>query len=176
MHRLFHVSEIPNIARFDPRPVNAFDARLSGEAVWAIDEEHLPNYLVPRDCPRVTYVCDARTSEDDRRYFFGPSKVERIVVIEPRWLGPAMTQAIYLYEMPPGIFECIDTHAGHFICRHSVKPIAVREIGNPLAEMLNYDVELRVVRDLLALQEAVAKSTLSFSSTKLQNASSATIA
>lgn len=174
MHRLFHVSEIPHIARFDPRPVKAFDSRVSGVAVWAIGEKHLPNYLVPRDCPRVTYVCDARTSAEDRRYFFGPSKAKRIIAIEPRWLQRAMAQAIYLYEMPPDTFECIDAHAGHFISRRSVKPIDVREISNPLAEMLNHDVELRVVRDLLALQEAVGKSTLSFSSTKLQNAAPAT--
>jgi hypothetical protein len=172
MTRLFHVSEIPAIARFDPRPVNAFDSRVSGEAVWAIDDEHLPNYLVPRDCPRVTYVCHAQTLEDDRRYFFGPSKAKRIVAIEPRWLQRAMTTTIYIYEMPFDAFECIDTHAGHFISRRSVKPMDVREISNPLAEMLNHDVELRVVGDLLALQEAVAQSTLSFSSTKLQNASS----
>jgi hypothetical protein len=174
MDRLFHVSEIPDIARFDPRPVNAFDSRVSGAAVWAIDWEHLPNYLVPRDCPRVTYVCDAQTSADDRRYFFGASKVKRIVAIEPRWLQRAMTGTIYLYEMPPVTFACIDAHAGHFVSRQAVTPIGCREIGNPLAELLNHDVELRVVRDLLALQEAVARSTLSFSSTRLQNASPAT--
>jgi hypothetical protein len=173
MRRLFHISDEPGIARFDPRPANAFDSRVIGAAVWAIDEEHLPNYLVPRDCPRVTYVCDARTSTADRQHFVGASKAKRIVTIEARWLQRAMSTPIYLYEMPADSFECIDVHAGHYISRQSLAPLAIRKIGNPLAEMLQHDVELRVVQDLLALHEAVAKSTLSFSSTRLRNASPA---
>jgi hypothetical protein len=171
MSRLFHVSKQPNISRFDPRPVNAFDTRVLGEAVWAIDEEHLPNYLVPRDCPRVTYVCDAQTSLDDRQYFFGPSKAKRIIAIEAAWLERAMMESIFLYEMPPATFECIDAHAGHYVSRQSLSPLEVRRISNPLAEMLNHDVELRVVQKLRDLQDGVANSTLSFSSTRLQNAS-----
>lgn len=171
MQRLFHVSDKPGIARFHPRPVNAFDPRVVGEAVWAIDEGHLPNYLVPRECPRVTYVCDARTSIRDRRYFFGPSKVKRIIAIEARWLMRAIDTAIYLYRMPAETFECIDEHAGHYIARQSLAPIEIREIDNPLLEMLAHDIELRIVKDLLALHDEVAKSTLSFSSTRLRNAS-----
>jgi hypothetical protein len=171
MQRLFHISDAPDIARFDPRPANAFDSRIVGAAVWAIDEEHLPNYLVPRDCPRVTYVCDVQTSTADRQQFFGASKAKRVVAIEARWLQRAMTTPIYLYEMPPDTFECIDVHAGHYISRQSLIPRAIRRIDNALSEMLKHDVELRVVRDLLALHEAVAKSTLSFSSTRLRNAS-----
>lgn len=157
--------------RFEPRPANAFDGRVSGEAVWAIDEEHLANYLVPRDCPRVTYVYGPETSEVDRLHFFGTSPTKRIIAIEARWLERAMSTPIYLYEMPPETFECIDDHAGHCISRHTVVPIGVRKIANPLSEMLKHDVELRVVKDLLGLHELVAKSTLSFSSTRLRNAS-----
>jgi Family of unknown function (DUF6886) len=171
MWRLFHISDQPGIAQFDPRPVNGLDLRVSDDAVWAIDEPHLPNYLVPRDCPRVTYVCDARTSTVDRQHFFGPSRARRIIAIEPRWLERAMTEPIFVYEMPPATFECIDAHAGHHISRHAVSPLGVRRIGNPIAEMLEHDVELRVVQDLLALHEAVAGSTLSFSSTRLRNVS-----
>jgi hypothetical protein len=171
MQRLFHVSEEPGIARFEPRPANTFDARVIGEAVWAIDEEHLPNYLVPRDCPRVTYVCGPQTSAVDREHFFGASKAMRIIAIEARWLESAMSTPIYLYEMAPETFECIDDHAGHYISRQSLVPLGTHKIINPLAEMLKHDVELRLVKDLLALHEAVARSTLSFSSTRLRNAS-----
>lgn len=170
MARLFHVSEQPNISRFDPRPVNAFGSRVVGAAVWAIDEEHLPNYLVPRDCPRVTYVCNAQTSLADRQRFFGASNAKRIIAIEADWLERAMSQPIYLYEMPPTTFECIDAHAGHYISRQPIFPLGVRRIGNPIAEMLKHDVELRIVKDLPALHEAVVESTLSFSNTRLQNA------
>jgi Family of unknown function (DUF6886) len=116
-------------------------------------------------------VCDTHTSAADRQHFFGASEAKRIITIEARWLRRAMTTPIYLYEMPAKTFECIDVHAGHYISRQSVAPGAIRKIANPLAEMLQHDVELRVVQDLLALHKAVAKSTLSFSSTRLRNAS-----
>jgi len=54
-NRLFHVSEDPAIGVFSPRPVPSLDAGVEGDAVWAIDEEHLPNYLLPRDCSLYLY-------------------------------------------------------------------------------------------------------------------------
>ena len=59
--RLFHVSEESRIKVFNPRPVPSPDAGVAGEAVWAVDEVHLPNYLLPRDCPRVTFAANERT-------------------------------------------------------------------------------------------------------------------
>ena len=48
---LFHVSEERGIEEFEPRaPKEGGDP-----VVWAIHAVRLPNYLVPRDCPRVTY-------------------------------------------------------------------------------------------------------------------------
>jgi hypothetical protein len=59
--RLFHVSDIAGMKSFEPRPSR------TGEAfVWAIGEPRLANYLVPRDCPRVTFYADQNTSEEDR--------------------------------------------------------------------------------------------------------------
>lgn len=100
MIRLFHVSEEPDIAEFEPRPVGSWDPRVSGLAVWAIDEAHLPNYLLPRDCPRVTHTCDTQTTLADRERFFGVSRAARIVAIEPAWLDSALHSPIRLYEMP----------------------------------------------------------------------------
>jgi hypothetical protein len=169
MSPLFHISEVAGITCFDPRPANESDLRVTGDVVWAIDQEHLPNYLVPRECPRVTYVCGEQTSATDRQHFFGASNARRIIAIEAPWLARAMTTPIHLYEMPPETFECIDADAGHYITRQSIVPRGVRKIEDPLSEMLAHDVELRVVKDLHALHEKVAKSTLSFSSTRLRN-------
>jgi hypothetical protein len=168
--RLFHVSEEGAVARFDPRPVTAGEVRVNGNVVWAIDEAHLPNYLLPRDCPRVTYVCSTETSDADRELFFGISKARRVIAIEPEWLERAMTTPIYQYELPIPGFECIDGDAGHYVTRNAVTPLGVRRIDAPLAELLRYDVELRVLRDLQLLHEAVSRSTLSFSTTRLRNA------
>jgi hypothetical protein len=168
--RLFHVSEEGAIARFDPRPVTAEEVRVNGSVVWAIDEAHLANYLLPRDCPRVTYVCSTETSDADRDRFFGISGAQRIIAIEPGWLERAMATPIYQYELPISNFECIDRDAGHYVARDAVVPLGVSRIGAPLAEMLKFEVELRVIKDLRALHAAVSRSTLSFSTTRLRNA------
>ena len=47
---LFHVSEEAGIRRFEPRPGADGQPR-----VWAITDARLHNYLLPRDCPRVTF-------------------------------------------------------------------------------------------------------------------------
>ena len=52
MRALYHVSEEPDIQEFVPRR----SEEAGDVVVWAIDEAHLRNYLVPRDCPRVTYA------------------------------------------------------------------------------------------------------------------------
>ena len=53
--RLFHVSEENNIKIFHPRQPSRNDLNKSVGLIWAINEICLPNYLTPRDCPRVTY-------------------------------------------------------------------------------------------------------------------------
>ena len=60
---VYHVSEEPGIELFEPRPIDA-----SGDSfVWAIDDEHLRNYLVPRECPRVDRAVIARDQPHHRR-------------------------------------------------------------------------------------------------------------
>lgn len=51
--RLFHVSEKGNIDVFYPRIPEREDFDKSVGLVWSIDEKHLPNFLTPRDCPRM---------------------------------------------------------------------------------------------------------------------------
>lgn len=53
--RLFHVGEDPNIKVFQPRLPNRKDLDPTVGLVWAIDEHRLPNFLTPRNCPRVAY-------------------------------------------------------------------------------------------------------------------------
>jgi hypothetical protein len=55
---LIHVSEESDIELFEPRRSEYMDEPV----VWAIDATRLCNYLVPRDCPRVTYYAGRTTS------------------------------------------------------------------------------------------------------------------
>ena len=59
MPRLFHVSDVSGIQVFEPRMSR------TGEAlVWAIEESKLANYLLPRDCPRVTFYAKPDTTKE----------------------------------------------------------------------------------------------------------------
>lgn len=68
--RLFHVSEESGIRVFEPRIPLRKDLDQTVGLVWAIDEKRLPNFLTPRDCPRVTYHVGENTTEEDRKRFF----------------------------------------------------------------------------------------------------------
>ena len=68
--RLFHVSEEPDIRVFVPRLPSRRDLDPAVGLVWAIDEACLPNFLTPRNCPRVTYHVGAQTTAGDRQRFF----------------------------------------------------------------------------------------------------------
>src|SRR5688572_23660030 len=58
---LFHISQESSIDRFDPRA----SEYASGLVVWAIDADRLRNYLLPRECPRVTYYAGPETTPAD---------------------------------------------------------------------------------------------------------------
>jgi len=90
MLRLFHVSEESSIRRFHPRPSPA-GSSLSENVVWAVDEPHLPNYLRPRDCPRVTYRLSPATSAEDLARFFA-AQTSHVVAIGSDWLARAANQ------------------------------------------------------------------------------------
>ena len=164
-----HISETGGIARFIPRQTLASEHRASGKVVWAVGREALPNYLLARDCPRVTYRCSPVTTQADKTYFFGPSTASRVIAIDQQWFQRATQSTIWIYDLSGATFECIDLDAGHYVSHVEIVPVAIRHIADPIAEMLQHDVELRFVRDLAGLQDEVAKSSLSFSSTRLRN-------
>ena len=161
---LFHISEEPNIDVFEPRQTATNDKRL----VWAIDEEHLRNYLVPRDCPRVTYSAGPRTTESDRERFLGSSAA--VLAIETGWYERMRSCRLHCYHLPGGTFELADECAGYFVSRVPVKPLRVEIIDNIVAAVLMRGVELRVQPSLWELRDAVIASTLAFSIIRWRNA------
>ena len=158
MPRLFHVSEEPGIDRFRPRP----NYRVAGEMVWAVDEPHLVNFLVPRGCPRITYGLGAGTTPEDAACFL-PGGPRRVVAFEAAWLDRVRGCKLYVYEMPPETFEVELSEAGYWISRSAVTPIACETVGDPLAALTAAGAEVRVLQDFWPLCDAVAASTLEFS-------------
>jgi hypothetical protein len=172
VQRLYHVSEEDGIAVFEPRLPPSPDSGVRGEVVWAIDEEHLPNYLLPRDCPRVTFGVSEHTTPEDRDTYFGGSiGRRRIVAIESAWLQSIRTCRLFIYEMPRHDFQLADRSAGYCIARKRVVPIAVTEVVDCLAEIEKCGAELRICEGLWPLYDAVVGSTLDYSIIRMRNAS-----
>ena len=170
MPKLFHVSEERGIQTFFPRPPPSPDAGVVCDAVWAIDEAHLPNYLLPRDCPRVTYDARAETTPEELAHFFGSSRARRIVAIEEAWRVRISECHLYLYRLPDETFEIADSNAGYFISRSAVAPLSVTTVGDPLQLMAELDAEYRFFDDLWPLRNAVIASSLEFSIIRWRNA------
>lgn len=143
MPRLFHVSDRGNILRFDPRDASK-QSDAGWQVVWAIDESHLPNYLLPRDCPRVCFAASATTTDDDRNRFLTHGK-KRVVAIEQGWLERVRTVTLYNYELSDPTFTLFDANAGYYISREPVLPTNVRPINNLLYELQVRNTELRVL-------------------------------
>ena len=161
---LFHISEESDISRFEPRASES----VSEPMVWAIDAARLHNYLVPRECPRVTYYAGPGTTHADKDRFLGSSTA--VVVVEAGWLERLRSCRLYCYHLPAETFESIDECAGYFVSRAPVVPACVTVFDDLIAELLRRGVELRFVPNLWALRDAVVASSLQFSLIRMRNA------
>jgi hypothetical protein len=166
--RLFHASEEAGIARFAPRPVPSPDSGVSGLAVWAVAESHLPNYLFPRDCPRICFRAGPATTAADAAAFLGGAS--RVAAFEAAWLDRVRSTALTLYEMPPATFAEALPEAGYWISREAVSPLAERRIDDLLGALAQAGAEVRVLQDFWPLRDAVVRSSLEFSIIRTANA------
>jgi hypothetical protein len=161
---LFHVSQESGIELFEPRPSQFSDEPV----VWAVDADRLRNYLVPRECPRVTYYAGRETTAADEERFLGSSPA--VIAIESAWLARVRSCRLYCYYLPPEAFACIDECAGYFVSRRSVMPTQVDVVDDLLAALLERGVELRFVPSLWPLRDVVVSSTLRYSIIRMRNA------
>ncbi len=168
--RLFHVSEDANIALFRPRPIPEALKDAPDLAVWAIDEDHLPNYLLPRDCPRVTFRAIPTSRPDDVERFFDNSQARRMIVVEQAWLDRILSTVLHVYEMPTETFRLLDVSAGYFIAQEPVVPLSVRRVENPLPEIDSRSYAVQFVPNLWPIRDAIMRSSLDYSIIRMRNA------
>jgi len=161
---LFHISEEADIQEFEPRP----SEYAVESVVWAIDADRLRNYLLPRDCPRVTYYAGPQTSVPDRERLLGSSAA--VVAIERDWLERVQRCRLYCYHLPPQTFECIDECAGYFVSRVSVVPTRAEALRDLVSKLQQRGVDLRVLPNLWPLRDAVVASSLQFSIIRMRHA------
>jgi hypothetical protein len=168
--RLYHISDKPGIRRFDPRPAPNKSAKQEGEMVWAIDYEHLHNYLLPRDCPRVTFFTKEESDPKDVKRLMVGTSAKHVVAIEACWLPRIQKETLYQYEFDLKSFACVDEIAGYYICHKPIVPIAEIKIDDILSALLEHDVELRIMPSLWKLREAIINSTLGYSIIRMNKA------
>ncbi len=172
--RLFHFSEDPGIARFEPRPVLKPSPRppgrdwLNGPLVWAIEDRRQAMYLFPRDCPRILLWPTEATTDEDRDRFLGDGDWRMAAYVEEAWLDTVARATVYRYELPPETFESLDD-AGMWISRAPVTPLGMQAISDLAAAHAEQGVALRALPTLAPLRD-VWSTTLHASGVRLRNA------
>ena len=170
--KLYHVSEEPDIAEFHPRPSPQVFEGIKDNVVFAISGEMLHNYLLPRDCPRVTFYAKADSTAADIEKFIGSTEKKYIMNVEECRIESINKAELYLYELPAEDFELLDKGAGYYVSYKSVKPSEVIVIDDILEELKRYNTEIRVLHSIRKLAEDIAKSSLQYSIVRLRNAKS----
>ena len=166
--RLFHVSEEPNIDIFIPRVPYRQDMDKSKGLVWALTGEHLPQFLTPRECPRITYrVTDTSTQNDIAMFFSSSSRY--CVAIEHNWYHRMINTTLYVYEFNAENFY-FDDRAGFYVSDKIEIPISKTQYDDLFGELFKRNVEVRIIDNLWNFADKVKKSTLNYSICDMANA------
>ena len=160
---LFHVSDRGDIEHFEPRVLND-----GPPLVWAIDAVHLCNYLLPRDCPRVTFGVGSKAAPADIAQLLEPN--HRVVAIEAAWEERVREATVFLYDMPPEPFVLSDANAGYWTSPKAVTPLSRRPLTGLPTRIAEHGAMLIVLPSLWPLHDAVAASSLEYSMIRMRNA------
>ncbi len=166
--RLYHVSEEGGISVFFPRKPSRPDLDPEIGLVWALEERCLPNFLVPRDCPRVTYHLPPGMEADPR--FFSSRTSRHVVAVEWDWFQAMRDVTLYLYEFYPDSFVLQDAAAGYYVSTRAETPVSVTVVPDVFAALSARNVELRVVDNLWELCRAVQETAMHWSMCRMRNA------
>ena len=157
----------------NPRPSPSFYETIKEDAVFAISENLLHNYILPRNCPRVTYYATEKTTGNDRAKFFGKSTADYIIIVESGWYRCISETTLYCYELPIDCILLLDYCAGYYVSFNPVNPLAVKRVNDIMEELTGRtNIELRFTPSLISIADEVIKSTLSYSLIRMRNAKS----
>jgi hypothetical protein len=152
------------------RPHVAPTSKESEPLVWALDERHAPSYWFPRDCPRACcWVGEAPVTEAGGA-LLGLRGSRRLHAMEAAWLERFRACRLYAYEFDPAPFQPMIAEAGYWVARCDVAPLKVSPVGDLLARHAEADIELRIVRSLWPIIDAIVGSGLEFSIVRKANA------
>ena len=159
--RLFHFSEEAGIAEFEP---------IDG-SVWAINNEMAVNYLLPRDCPRVTFGIGDATSAVDASGFQAMARgFRRVIAIENGWVESVLSTKLTRYEFGEAGFHLQDETAGYWTSPDRQIPIGSTLIENLEAAIRSEGGLLIAAASIWPLVDQVTDSTLRYSVIRQSNA------
>ncbi|NNU78140.1 DUF6886 family protein [Clostridium estertheticum] len=161
--RLFHISEESNIKVFEPRIPLRADIDNTKGLVWSINEKCLPNFLTPRNCPRVTYYSTDKSSKEDNEKYFPSESSQHIVAIEHKWFETMKNTVLYLYEFDISKFYLQDEIAGYYVSEVRQVPINKIIKANLFNELSIRNVEIRIVDNLWDLSDEIKQTSLNWS-------------
>ena len=169
MQTLYHFSESPGITIF--RPHVAPTSNETEPLVWALDEEHAPSYWFPRDCPRACcWRLGTTPTPQAGTALLALGGAQRLHAIEGAWLQRVITCRLYAYEFDPSVFEPKIVEAGYWVARCDVRPVTVSLVGDLLDRHIEAGIELRIVKNLWPIIDAIVASGLQFSIIRKANA------
>ncbi|WP_100333466.1 DUF6886 family protein [Bacillus alkalisoli] len=168
--KLFHVSEEDNIKIFHPRIPTRKDLVGSKDLVWAINEQCLPNFLTPRDCPRVTYYCNENTTIEDKKKYISSDSVEHVVIIEHNWFSIMKNTKLYLYEFDSTPFYLQDENAGYYVSEKPVEPVDKVVVTDLFEALFERNVEVRVTDNLWNISDEIQQTSFNWSMCRMGNA------
>ena len=161
--RLFHVSEESDISLFYPRLPARRDLDQTIGLVWAIDENRLPNFLTPRNCPRIAYYIGPQTTAQDAAAYFPDRRVRVVVTIEEAWAARHAHATLYLYEFDPKDFVLQDDVAGYYVAQTPQTPVSRRRIDDLPHALRECGAQLRTAESLWPLADEITKTSLNWS-------------
>lgn len=162
--KLFHLSDDPGIERFEPRP----SAYTTEPVVWAISDQRIANYLLPRDCPRVCFRAGPESVGADVERFLGDAAV--VIAVEEEWLERLQNGKLHRYVMPNEGFVLQDEGAGYWVSYGAIEPSGVELLDDLPGAIAAEGVTLKVLPSLWDLHDAVKASSLVFSMIRMRNA------
>ncbi|MBX2843644.1 MAG: hypothetical protein KTR26_17880 [Flammeovirgaceae bacterium] len=171
MINLYHTTTKHGHTSLIPKSSNHFGLKFPQPVVWAIERESIPMFLFPHNCPRICFQLTSKTTSEDKHRYITESSAKRIIIIEKKWFEILQNQSLYQYELKTSDFKLVDKGLGLYISVKNTPIINQKSIANPLTELLNHNIELRITPTLWKAFDNLSKSSYQTFFINLKNAS-----
>jgi hypothetical protein len=110
------------------------------------------------------------TTPGDIELFLHGETEKKVMAIEATWFERCHTTTLVRYEFDPEHFVLYDPNAQYYVSTAEQRPIDQRTIAQPLIELVQQHVELRITPALWELRERIYRSSLNWSFIRMRNA------